>query len=594
VSCWWRSSLKTASRPASISGSTGSISSPIENAGTSKNSAQTGQLTIPGPQLAFALFTADGPKAILGGTERGFYRPNLTARLTWKAPDIGKLQYRWQVTNQPIPPNLSASITPEGFLADGSASLDQLRSFQVPLGDYPPLSTQSASAGTSRGTKIRSNLRPIDFYIRIIPTLDGKPIGSPSNVAIAHVLPGSPPDIEGKALAAAAEQKKRLDEMTAQAKVYQFSLVGFKPMIFEDPNRWGCVYVIKNPYAGNFVHPLGKYFAGHEWCGKTYKGMGEHVNGWTVLTGWAKAYDIAANFYSDAKSFVAGEIAGLVPCEWLGSKLESDCKGIAHDLASSAISAGLVVAGVPPTLPNLKELKGVAEGKVVEGAVEYSCKEFETHGGECTPEERKALAKVYQSAIDQIQIGLVKATKEPGCGDTQAAHDEGREPLPCFSDYPGTDVRPATGAVTELPTVTIRVKRVKPNPHFPIAGCHIKADMSVTNSFPGAEIAGVKYNPAQLQGYPFVAAEAAIPALPIGATVDVTLAYPRIQAFAVPGHYNATIWWEDWQYLYRGGLAKVLMSGRTTTPVPGATGVNGKDVTLPCAEFTEATIQLPN
>ena len=122
-----------------------------------------------------------------------------------------------------------------------------------------------------------------------------------------------------------------------------------------------------------------------------------------------------------------------MPCQYLGSKLEGGCKDIAKQVASSAITAGLAATGVPPTIPNLQGLGDVAKGKAVDAAVDYSCKEFESHGGQCTPELRKALAAAYGKALDQIQVGASQI-KEPGCGNTELAHENGREPLPCFTD----------------------------------------------------------------------------------------------------------------------------------------------------------------
>jgi len=571
--------------------------------------AQVGPVLIAGPRLAFAQFTADGPQALLGADARNVYRADLTISLTWQANDGGKLKYRWQVASQPFPNGLGVSATPPGLLGEDSAILDHSRSFRIDLGKFPPLATVAApvrsspsgtrlsSSGASQAAGlVRVSARPVDFNIRIIPILDGKPAGSPSNMVIAHLLPGAQHDVAADALAAVAEREKHLAEMTEQAKIFTINFAAYKPMIFEDPTRWGCVHVIRNPYAGKPGHMLQNLREGTDVCGATYRGEGHTPGVWDVVTGWAKAYDIAANFYDAAKSYVASKIAKLVPCEWMGDNLQDKCEGAAHDLASAGISAGLVAAGIPPTLPNLKELKGAAEGKVVDVAVDYTCDEFETHGGQCTPEQRAAMAKAYHEMVAQTRLALIRETKEPGCGNVALAHENGREPLPCFTTYPGVDVRPATGAVTELPMVFIRVTRVRPNPPFPMPGCRLSANLSVKNYFPGAEINGHQYKAGSIQGDAFEPEGTAIPPLPVGGSMLVTLPFTRFSQFYLPDHHHTALLWDgwfDWQYLYKGGTGTLGLGMRTILPVAGAKQVDGKNITLPCAEYVKSTIQIP-
>jgi hypothetical protein len=403
------------------------------------------------------------------------------------------------------------------------------------------------------------------------------------------------------AMAEVAEREKKLAEMQVAAKMYQISPLDFRPMIFEDPNRWGCVFVISNPYAklvgptAIAAHPLGGYHPGQEYCGKPYKGQGDQADDvWDVISGWAKAYDILAKFYDDAKSAIASKLAQWAPCEELGDQLGGTCEDFVEQVSSGAMSAGLAAAGMPPTLPNLSELKGAAEAKVVDVAVDYTCKEFETEGGYCTQEMKDKLKDLYQQGIDQIQWGIATAAKEPGCGDEKTANEHGRHALPCFSKYTGAVVRPATGAVTEPATVTVRVTRVKPNPPFSMPACRLSADLSLTTHWDGGNLYGVDYKPGVLQGNPFLAPESDIPPLGLGQSLEVTLVFSRYKPFAVPGHYNATLWWDDWLRLYRGGKGPLSAGVRTVSPVHGAKLFNGTEVALACADNTKATVQIPD
>jgi hypothetical protein len=599
---------------------------------------------IPRARLAFARFTPDGPDAVLGPSEQTVYRPHLTVTLAWTVAGAVSVPYRWQVLSQPLGREASPTMTPPGLLAEGQATIDH---FRIPLGSFPPLGTgplseggglvqddaggpvvagaapSGASTGNSRTrgatgpvnatTSGRSTHRrsagearlpdsPRKFYIRIFPVVEGKPVGPASNVVIAHYFPGPDPVAQKMnegihdAMKEVAEREKRLAEMKEAAKVYQVSILGFQPMIFEDPNRWGCVYVISNPYAAQVgFHPLGGFAAGKEYCGAPYKGQGYQADDlWDVVSGWAKAYDILADFYDDAKSTIAAKLAQWAPCEELGKKLGGTCEDFVHEVSSGAMSAGLAAAGLPPTLPNLSELKGLAEAKVVEVAVDYTCKEFETQGGYCTPEMKAKLNEVYQQGIDKIQLGIVTVAKEPGCGDEKTAKEHGRHALPCFTKYPGADARPATGAVTEPATVTIRVTRVKPNPSFAMPACRLSADLSLTKHWDGGNLYGIDYKPAVLQGNPFLQPETDIPPLALGKSMEVTLVFSRYQPFAVPGHYNATMWWDDWLRLYRGGKGPLSAGVRTAVPVPGAKLFDGTEVALACADNATGTVQIPD
>lgn len=586
-----------------------------------KRTRVASELLLPMARLAFATANADG-SITLGGTELKVYGSNLRVRLGWETNAAPAMTYSWQVANQPFPSGRAPDLAPSGLLAEGSATRP---SFLIDLGSFPPLGTGALTAGDrtsvvvnpqvagrvterpsnkTRGSGAGSNVsasgpilpdHPMDFYIRILPVVAGKAAGPPSNTVVAHYVPGPDPSSARTrdALAESRNRAAKLAEMKVAAQLYQLSLLKFEPMVLADPSRWGCIYVIKNPYAMK-VHPLGGYQAGKEYCGEPYAGMSYQGSGLgDALSAWAEAYDILAKYYDEAKAWVAGVVANLAPCEAMGDQLEGNCEDFVEEVTASAISAGLAAAGVPPTLPSLSELQAAAEGKAVEAAVNFTCHEFETRGGQCTPEMRMAIAAAYQKGIDQIQKGIVRAANEPGCGDTQAAHDHGREPLPCFTDFPGVEVQPAAGAVSTPATVKVRVQRVKPNPPFFLPACRLVLDLDLRNHFPGANIGGIDYPATPLQGHPFEPAEAAVPPLSLGKTADLTLVFTRIRPFAVPGHYNPTIWWDDWLYLYLGGRGPLTAASTTISPVPGAQELNGTTVPLACSPGAKTTVQVP-
>jgi hypothetical protein len=592
------------------------------------------------PRLAFALFTPNDNDATLGASSRDVYRSALKVGLTWMPTAVTpkNLTWRWQVSLQPFADDPSSMPSPPGLLASGPADLDQKNWFEIDLGSFPPLGPRRArldrpvesdavrntgpghsravdprtfgAAGTrSQGGRLRQlgtpllGDVPLVFHIRIIPLQDGKPSAFYSNTVTAHYNPGANPAQEAADNAAGkgSAQQSKFASMQAEARgAYQLAIVKFEPMVFADPNRWACIVVVKNPY---FVsenplayvavpHKLARYKPGKEYCPEPYTGPGNQVTLGTVLGGWVKAYGIMADFYSDAKEWVANSIADtLVPCPMLGKEAGEECKKAARSLANSALSAGLVYLGVPPSLPSLADLDDAGKGKLADAAADYTCDQIESNGGNCTPEMRAKLAEVYRAAIDDMEKNLRRAAHEPGCGDTQAANENGAEaPLPCFSDYAGAEVKPAKGSVQEPARVTVRVRRVKSNLSFALPPCRVGATLYLENQFPGnTYVHGVHYkDPQKLSAPPFVSAVAHLPQMSAGETRDVTVSFTTLEPFHLKGNYGGPVWYDDWLYLYQGGHGPLHASLSTATAVPGA------QRPLECSEGAETQVQIPH
>jgi hypothetical protein len=125
----------------------------------------------------------------------------------------------------------------------------------------------------------------IDFYIRLISTLDGKPMGA-SNVVVAHYVPTSDSSLETtKAVMRAAEEaKKKYAEMAEAAKVFQaVDLRGPQPF---GVRRGDQEPVLRQPHAQ--ARPLQ---AGQVYCPDVYTGDSYQAkNIGDVLSGWVKAY----------------------------------------------------------------------------------------------------------------------------------------------------------------------------------------------------------------------------------------------------------------------------------------------------------------
>lgn len=582
--------------------------------------------------LAFMALESGSLQEVMGPGEIDIYRDGLKIKLLFESAVAAQFNWRWQVSLWPFPAN--PDEPPQALLADGVAKPS---SFFVNFGSFPPLgkaaparqlnlpsaaardSTRATAAGQAPvGTQPASGELPpavdrapgpgqaraqagnaapagvavapgtvppdvpVDFYIRIRPYAGGKPAGPPSNVVVAHYLPGKNPiseEVEA-AFAAQAAQEKELAEMTAAANVYQLQLEGFTQPIFPDPARWGCVIVLSNPYAG-MLHPYGKYKPDGKTVYCPPKDPSKQQKDWDEqilqgLEGFGKAWDGLAWVYDVGKNWVAEQFAEHVPCEWLGD-LEADCESAAKSIAGTAISVGLAAAGVPPTLPDLEGLGNLAKGEAVEAAVDYTCQAIESEGGACTPEIRDGLAELYGEGLDQMQSAAAQEIQEPNCGDMQTAKELGLLPLPCFS-VAGIDVKAAPGAVEEPPAARVRVTRIAKDPAFPM-DCRISLYLLIENH--------VEQNKEATKAHLWPSASVPVPPLSLNSSKAVDLVLGPRQPFAKAHQSGPTA---DWPQLLKGATGKLGTGAQTGAAVaPGPQG----PVTVPCGDGLLYTVKVP-
>jgi hypothetical protein len=241
-----------------------------------------------------------------------------------------------------------------------------------------------------------------------------------------------------------------------------------------------------------------------------------------------------------------------VPCSMLkdlGEGVASTCQDIAKKVAATAIDVGLMAVGVPPTIPDLEGMGKLAKGEVVEAAVDYTCDAIESEGGKCTPEMREGLAQAYGKALDEMQKGLKRQASEPHCGDVQGAKEQGYIALPCFSDYPDTEVKPAPGTVETSPAVKIRITRTKPDP-FPMS-CAVMASLVVRNDVAGFGKIEVSLWPAGQVSVPAIAS--------VGGSSVVTLQLGPRKPWTSPIGKQGSI--VEWYQILSGGTGTLSVVG---------------------------------
>ncbi len=522
----------------------------------------------PAAQLYFAAVSSITQKwTEKSGTDRTFDRPNLTAHLVWESPLMDKLAWRWQVALQPF----ATSASPDGLVAEREVST---RTFTIDLATLPPFSGRTSQA-----------TRPsIDLYIRLVASEGGQPASGASNVVVAHYVPGSDQSAEITSEAFKHDRDKKMLDATLKAlnTLYTVDVVSFTPAMFADPNRWGCVVITKNPHVGSFAHPLASFEPG-EHCPASYKGQGHTLTPWDYITGWAKAYEVVTQFYDEAKAWTAAQFANTLPCDMLG-KAAAECKKYGEQLAGAAINAGLVAAGVPPSLPNLNEL---AKGQAVDASVSFTCASIESSGGKCSPELKTALAKAYGAGLDKLEKQLDRTTKEPGCGSVAVAHEHGREPLPCFGDYPGLEFRAADGAVYQPPMVTVRVTRTARGvPELERSEYELRADLVLQNKFPGGQIESYykPVPPTDLSGELFAPARLTLPSLAMGQSGTLTMPMGGIKQYTFSSTSGGYAVHNGWCALYNGATGSVTVA---------ATCRHSTGAAVSCASPAKRAVQTP-
>ncbi len=309
-------------------------------------------------QIWDGIYTVDGAPLAYGND--AVFGPNTTKWL-WSfrwSTSVPGVQSAVLVASSQEPSSNDAPLTPPGLVGvkpvpDGVPASGETREFKVDIGSWFP---------SGRGVLPTQRL-----YIRIVP-LDavGQPVGAPSGV-VTLTRGGRDGQIDVKTvLASAAKIKAETEAMRVKASVFEVKLLKHQPVIFPNPNRWGCIVVVKNPYYQNFAHVLASYKPGKEYCPPIDPSTQEKTTwGWieTGVTGWVKAYDGLAHVYDEAKSYIATQFANTVPCHWLGKKAKDDCKDAAKQLAGTAISVGLAAAGVPPNLPDTAAASRDGKGK---------------------------------------------------------------------------------------------------------------------------------------------------------------------------------------------------------------------------------------
>lgn len=366
------------------------------------------------------------------------------------------------------------------------------------------------------------------YYLRVIPTLNGKVIGKASN-----------------------EIKVSLSETAGEevvwhtpAKIYEVKIKDFQPIRGPEAGICtGAVILDTDWKIGNQVIKK----AGDRVCPATYQGEGEESWYESLWNTVKSGIDWASEAYNALKSSLVDAVAGFA------------CGG--NDECRMAISVGLDIGlaaiGAPPSIPNFDEL--------VDGGFDYLASEISAQAG-CPDELCKQMIK------DNLRTVLEEnKNNNPACKGEEEAHRMGIEPLCLPANVKGhLDPR----GTRRSAQVTLEVKRNNLDGGG-LMGAPYKlyfnnlaynagpVGSSIVNIEPYGETVHITE---PLQGKMFESKMIIIPEMKKGETFDIPIVLTPAE-YWVPGHKEAMHGWstviykdgwpqyqyDDWWKLYYSG-----------------------------------------
>lgn len=443
------------------------------------------------------------------------------------------------------------------------------------------------------------SIYPIDFYVRVIPFTGLQPGGSPSNTVVIHYGPKE------------ATQVTLFPTVTPPPQppqVYDAKIVEFTEPV--PPSLgWGCVYITSVSTgafnAGYYRQLMNEHKA---YCPQDYRGEGGkswYESFWEFATG---AVNWVSQFYEDIKAEIVSNVAAALDSAGICNNCEA--------VISAALNAGLVALGIPPELPDMSKLTDMGVDYLVEQAATAM-------GVPCDATCMETVREGVEDFADQMKSKTVSVYQ-----DEEEAHKHGREPL--FVP-PGVSVEPAKEANWQMASLRVLVSRKAGTENISAAelqaiesvlyitarGYNDRTGQSYTvfncweggcnliNPSPDCDAVAVPGCPeprqvtAPLEGNLFkpVIIELGgdqLPHLAPGETKELNLVMlPSV--YWIPGHEEDTTyeWYDDWGYLYEGGIATLALDLAAQACVKNISGYPPScSYTLERTDYRE--IQLPD
>jgi len=402
------------------------------------------------------------------------------------------------------------------------------------------------------------------YYLRVIPTINGKVVGKASNQIKVTLAPPQ----EGV-------------EFFSPAKLYEVKIKDFQPIRGPEPGVCTGAMILDTDWVAFGVggqQVLKK--AGERICPNTYQGIGEEAWYESLWNTVKSGVDWVSAAYNALKSAVVDGLAGIA------------CGG--NDVCRMAISAGLDIGlaamGVPPSIPNFDEL--------VDGGFDYLASEIASQAGCPDAVCKEAIKEKLKEVLDENK------NTNPGCKGEEEAHSMGIEPL-CLPANVKAHLDPL--GTHRSASVMLEVKRnyldgssVMGAPYrllFNNLGYNAgPVGSKIVNIEPYGESVEITE---PLQNQVFESKNIVIPELEKGQTINIPIVFMPVE-YWVPGHLEAMHGWstvtyadnwfhrqyDDWWKLYYGGTMTM------SAVIDGCEYSNGDSSCIVSSD--SMTVSLPN
>ena len=459
------------------------------------------------------------------------------------------------------------------------------------------------SSQETQRVRVSSGALPRTFYVRLVPVLEGGGLGEPSNTVIVRFGPPPPPEIPSDLLGAYDARVLSFTHYRAADPAYAGCMVSTQELrscwnVFGVPD--GLVYSGAVPPALQSIYesscsvvlPEGSHGCG---CPGVSCSSGGSSCSWSP-TDWGSCIQEGAEWFVEAvkdasnwasetwewlKEQAVYVMLNFTPFGWtcqLAAEQAGDVVSddFCHTAMKLALETGMAALGIPPSLPNFKEL--VEHGQ--EYAFQLALQELRDLGVECDSICEEALRAGYDYALDNIGSG--------------AGGSGGGGPLVLYEPHPRALEQP----FSLLVRVTRRVDSAGV-PDEDLARCGLSLYPRAARAVGGVLVEGAPYEAIGLD----------LPVLPPGAAVNVPVILqrapwalpPGVPADAVlpPGVILGALIDpatglspepDFWPWLYPGSSLAIRIGG----PYFLAVASEGQIVGAPCVAPAEETIQIPN
>lgn len=481
-----------------------------------------------------------------------------------------------------------------------ASGLQTTFSIEFPLAGQDNFNIPIPQPGGGPSFLLNGAALPQQYFVRVLPIVNGKVECSPSNSVSMEVKK-----------AESAVSVATPPTAPTPPVLFDIEISEVTPIHFPKYDDLYCVIVTENPYYvenadlvdGWLGSPYKNIAPGTKLCPQKY--VYEEPSFLEKAGSYLKnALNFVSAFYAALKDLAVKLVVKLIPycyASEFGGSYSDDIDSVCMAASEIIVSTAMTYVGLPPSIPNYDQLADTAKGQITELAVQ----QFEEQTGlPCI----EACRDLIEEGVDNVWDAAETLLTEPqGCMGSAEAHNLGIEPL-CLP--PTIKTVPPPETLLQPATITVKVTRLAdmpnsalPNPELYKTSCRLNiSNWAENSSYKGQQVflgedylnGGLVYwTGAPISGEPFGMVSAILNTneLAPGQSQDFSFAlspkrgsFPPVggSGFWLPGRlelykeywYNSgqSANWradDDWEYLYLGAQLNLTANATCTTTADG-------------------------